>query len=238
MCGLSIYRTTHSLRSVWVRLFERAVLSTQFLGRVSNFWSDGLHKLDNVAGSSLRGCVADAGQDRQSTAITATPAQAPTLTNPGCGLRHQTRTITTKAIIATCSLSSMSSPTMLDESLAWLDSILEADDTSNGFLTAAAPISDQYLSPHGPRFGQDQHSPYSLTPSVHSPSSSTTSHSQSPLNQLPVADSSPDASSSTSAPTAKPPRRRIRPKIALDPNQPLTARGKPRARVYVACNQW
>ncbi|KAI0351438.1 hypothetical protein OH77DRAFT_938368 [Trametes cingulata] len=33
------------------------------------------------------------------------------------------------------------------------------------------------------------------------------------------------------------PRRRIRPKIALDPSQPLTAQGKPRARVYVACNQ-
>ncbi|KAI8971146.1 hypothetical protein BD414DRAFT_226070 [Trametes punicea] len=30
---------------------------------------------------------------------------------------------------------------------------------------------------------------------------------------------------------------RIRPKIALDPEQPLTALGKPRARVYVACNQ-
>ncbi|KAI0356257.1 hypothetical protein OH77DRAFT_1423872 [Trametes cingulata] len=38
------------------------------------------------------------------------------------------------------------------------------------------------------------------------------------------------------APT-KPPRRRIRPKIALDPDQPLTIQGKERARVYIACNQ-
>ncbi|CDO69275.1 hypothetical protein BN946_scf185042.g177 [Trametes cinnabarina] len=32
-------------------------------------------------------------------------------------------------------------------------------------------------------------------------------------------------------------RCRIRPKISLDPEQPPTALGKPRARVYVACNQ-
>ncbi|KAI9060850.1 hypothetical protein FKP32DRAFT_1594944 [Trametes sanguinea] len=44
------------------------------------------------------------------------------------------------------------------------------------------------------------------------------------------------SSSTTSAPP-RPPRRRIRPKIALDPSQPLTAQGKPRARVYLACNQ-
>ncbi|KAH9891993.1 hypothetical protein C8Q73DRAFT_701968 [Cubamyces lactineus] len=43
--------------------------------------------------------------------------------------------------------------------------------------------------------------------------------------------------SHTQATASKPPRRRIRPKIVLDPNQPLTAQGKPRARVIVACNQ-
>ncbi|KAH9891994.1 hypothetical protein C8Q73DRAFT_792314 [Cubamyces lactineus] len=37
--------------------------------------------------------------------------------------------------------------------------------------------------------------------------------------------------------STNPPGRRIRPKIALDPSQPPTALGKPRARVYVACNQ-
>ncbi|PIL35206.1 transcription factor [Ganoderma sinense ZZ0214-1] len=131
---------------------------------------------------------------------------------------------------------------MFDESIAWLDSILDVQDTSNGFLSVA-PSSEHLLSPQGSSFAypsplsEDQHSPYRLTRSVDSPSSSTTSQSQSPSPQPPAADSSLGTPSSAPAPATKPPRRRIRPKIALDPNQPLTARGKQRARVYVACDQ-
>ncbi|KAI0671085.1 hypothetical protein C8Q78DRAFT_974078 [Trametes maxima] len=54
------------------------------------------------------------------------------------------------------------------------------------------------------------------------------------------ASSATNASSTTTTATtttSRPPRRRIRPKIALDASQPPTAQGKPRARVYVACNQ-
>ena len=140
-------------------------------------------------------------------------------------------------------IASMSSMATFDESIAWLDSILEVQDACNGFLTAAPP-SERLLSPQGPSFGYpsplcgDQHSPYIPTRSVDSPSSSATSHSQSSSTQPSAADSSLAGPSSTLAPTAKPPRRRIRPKIALDPSQPLTARGKQRARVYVACDQW
>ena len=141
----------------------------------------------------------------------------------------------------------MSSAPIFDESLAWLDSILEVQNTSNDFLSVdMAPTSERLLPPNGPSFGypsplsEDQRSPYLPTLSVDSPSSSTTSHSQSPSAQLPAANSSStsSASSLTPAPAAKAPRRRIRPKIALDASQPLTARGKPRARVYVACDQW
>ncbi|KAI9060851.1 hypothetical protein FKP32DRAFT_998265 [Trametes sanguinea] len=59
------------------------------------------------------------------------------------------------------------------------------------------------------------------------------SSSSSPGSSIP-ADSRPRESST--APNAS--GRRLRPKIALDPEQPPTALGKPRARVYVACNQW
>ena len=139
-------------------------------------------------------------------------------------------------------MASMSSTATLDDSLAWLDSILEVGDTfSNDFLTVIS-TSDHHLSPHGPSFGypsplsEDQRSP--SNPTLAAPSPSTPSNSQSPSLQLPVVDSSSNVSSSTPASVPKPLRRRIRPKIALDANQPLTARGKPRARVYVACDQW
>ncbi|KAI1789410.1 hypothetical protein LXA43DRAFT_1075379 [Ganoderma leucocontextum] len=136
----------------------------------------------------------------------------------------------------------MSSTTVFDESLAWLDSILEVEHpSSHGFLTSP-PTFDNHPSPHLPCFGssplsENQYGPYNQALALGSSSSSTTSHSQSPSTQLPVTDSSPNASSSTPASLTKPPRRRIRPKIALDPDQPLTARGKPRTRVYVACDQ-
>ncbi|KAI0761983.1 hypothetical protein BD413DRAFT_606933 [Trametes elegans] len=62
---------------------------------------------------------------------------------------------------------------------------------------------------------------------------------QSPLRRTWIyPKASEQSSSARPGPSApRPPRRRIRPKIALDPSQPLTAQGKPRARVYVACNQ-
>ena len=139
----------------------------------------------------------------------------------------------------------MSSAPIFDESLAWLDSILEVQNTSNDFISVdIAPTSERLLSPNVPSFGypsplsEDQRSPYLPTLSVDSPPSSTTSHSQSSSAQLPAANSSSSASSLAPAPAAKASRRRIRPKIALDASQPLTARGKPRARVYVACDQW
>ncbi|KAH9924623.1 uncharacterized protein BXZ73DRAFT_91217 [Epithele typhae] len=93
--------------------------------------------------------------------------------------------------------------------LAWLDSVNPSSDSS---VAPASPSADIFGS----------------TSSM----SSTPSPARSP--NFP---SQPQASTSTSSPSPAPPRRRIRPKIALDANQPLTARGKPRARVYVACNQ-
>ncbi|KAI0365647.1 hypothetical protein BV20DRAFT_972889 [Pilatotrama ljubarskyi] len=58
-----------------------------------------------------------------------------------------------------------------------------------------------------------------------------------PMVSSAVASPSSQASSSMSPAPTKRPRRRIRPKIALDPEQPLTIQGKERARVYIACNQ-
>ncbi|OSD02482.1 hypothetical protein PYCCODRAFT_1435473 [Trametes coccinea BRFM310] len=79
-------------------------------------------------------------------------------------------------------------------------------------------------------------------------SSSRNNHTRSSSQQLSFADAASYSSSSgspvygiqpssTTSTLPRPPRRRIRPKIALDPDQPLTAQGRPRARVYLACNQ-
>ncbi|KAI0655605.1 hypothetical protein C8Q70DRAFT_422985 [Cubamyces menziesii] len=64
----------------------------------------------------------------------------------------------------------------------------------------------------------------------------TTSDVPSPQDAHPSL-ASEDASGKRKSSSTNPPGRRIRPKIALDPSQPPTALGKPRARVYVACNQ-
>ncbi|KAI0373853.1 hypothetical protein BV20DRAFT_678695 [Pilatotrama ljubarskyi] len=90
-------------------------------------------------------------------------------------------------------------------------------DTPNGLMSSSSSTT------HNSPSSCDLQAPHVHVSSVASPSQ---------------AGSSRQASSSTSpvAP-ANAPRRRIRPKIALDPNQPLTAQGKQRARVYVACKQ-
>ncbi|KAI0643016.1 hypothetical protein C8Q79DRAFT_201865 [Trametes meyenii] len=85
----------------------------------------------------------------------------------------------------------------------------------------------------------------SLPSSSSPPHSSPASHNDTMLHAEPLSRDSGQAGPSrqassatnTSGTTSRPPRRRIRPKIALDPSQPPTAQGKPRARVYVACNQ-
>ncbi|KAH9846414.1 hypothetical protein C2E23DRAFT_578401 [Lenzites betulinus] len=82
-----------------------------------------------------------------------------------------------------------------------------------------------------------------VIPAWGNPASSCLSSSYSSPSQAPDTINSAGSTSSEHerhhhrTPPSNPPRRRIRPKIALDPNQPLTAQGKPRARVYVACNQ-
>lgn len=66
-------------------------------------------------------------------------------------------------------------------------------------------------------------------PSSHTPTTTSTSDSWSPVVN------------ETSAQPVDPPKkktRREKPKIALAPDQPPTTQGKPRARVYVACLQW
>ncbi|KAI8971145.1 hypothetical protein BD414DRAFT_501078 [Trametes punicea] len=78
-----------------------------------------------------------------------------------------------------------------------------------------SPSSQQGL--HGLTLGEI----FSSTSTAHTRSSRSRPSSSVPADSRPL----------------RPPRRRIRPKIALDPNQPLTAQGKPRARVCVACNQ-
>ena len=112
-----------------------------------------------------------------------------------------------------------------DNSLAWLDSIIAVGSSTE---------SQEHMHVDF-NFDLDIPSP------VVSPSASSNDARPSPRaasSSSPPAAEARTASDSAPAQPTKPPRRRIRPKIALDSNQPLTARGKPRARVYVACNQW
>ena len=128
----------------------------------------------------------------------------------------------------------MASQVTIDTS--WLDPLLRSGH-SNGSEDAAAAASELFCSSIGPSPPVEsasspsdrQHSP--LSPSGDASSPQQTGSSQpGPSRRSGV--------SSSKAATGNPPRRRIRPKIALDPSQPLTAQGKPRARVYVACEQW
>ncbi|EJF61015.1 hypothetical protein DICSQDRAFT_106672 [Dichomitus squalens LYAD-421 SS1] len=122
---------------------------------------------------------------------------------------------------------------MLDEPLAWLDSFIQGS-SANGSLPnhqSNIPVNIGSSSP-----SEGQHSPNLdfVAPAGDPPSSSSSTPASSTSRHPPQIKS---ASSSTPTSDRAPPRKRIRPKIALDPNQPPTVRGNPRARVYVACNQ-
>ena len=127
----------------------------------------------------------------------------------------------------------MASQVTIDTS--WLDPLLRSG-YSNGSdgAAAASELFCSSIDPSPPVESASspsdrQHSP--LSPSGDASSPQQTGSSQpGPSRRSGV--------SSSKAATGNPPRRRIRPKIALDPSQPLTAQGKPRARVYVACEQW
>ncbi|TBU25488.1 hypothetical protein BD311DRAFT_764367 [Dichomitus squalens] len=128
------------------------------------------------------------------------------------------------------SSTSMSAAPMLDEPLAWLDSFMQgssADDSLNNHSSNVLSIGSSTPS-------EGQHSPNFVAPSRDPPSSASSTPAASASRHRPQIKS---ASSSTPTSDPAPPRKRIRPKIALDPHQPPTARGNPRARVYVACNQ-
>ena len=123
-----------------------------------------------------------------------------------------------------------SAATMLDGPPAWLDSNMQTS-YMNSSLSNHPSLEIQ-------RFGPSTSSQGRHSPSVAPPSESPSSSSPSASSQSPHPKSACDSTRSTRASSSNPPRKRIRPKIALDPSQPPTARGKPRARVYVACNQW
>ncbi|TBU37373.1 hypothetical protein BD309DRAFT_1063742 [Dichomitus squalens] len=122
---------------------------------------------------------------------------------------------------------------MLDEPLAWMDCLIQESSVNGSpfdHTTPNTPLPGVSGSSSAPSEGQ--HSPHFVVPpsssSLTSPSASShTSRTTDGYN----------ASSPTQVLDPHVPRKRIRPTIALDANQPLTARGQPRARVYVACNQ-
>ncbi|KAI0718234.1 hypothetical protein C8T65DRAFT_639443 [Cerioporus squamosus] len=118
----------------------------------------------------------------------------------------------------------MSAQVTFDTPLSWLDSMM-GHGSSNGFDTTIS--SEPFYNNPFAGSSTNEHSP--LLPTA-DPSRRTEPPHPGPSRTR--------GGSSTNAGSGKnAPRRRIRPKIALDPSQPLTAQGKPRARVYVACNQ-
>ncbi|RPD56159.1 hypothetical protein L227DRAFT_508824 [Lentinus tigrinus ALCF2SS1-6] len=104
-------------------------------------------------------------------------------------------------------------------------------DTNLDAIIASSPFSSNPTPSSGNSRNDHQHSPLS-PPGDSSSSQQVKSPQLAPSTNRGAFPSKAAAGSGTN-----PTRRRIRPKIALDPTQPLTAQGKPRARVYVACDQ-
>lgn len=111
--------------------------------------------------------------------------------------------------------------------LAWLDEI-------SGFHpTGLVGNLEELISSDSSQSAPSGQSPFSGSLTPLNPANST---SESPehltSNDDGYASETSTSDSSSSSRQAKKAR------IALDPSQPLTAKGKPRARVYVACHEW
>ena len=120
----------------------------------------------------------------------------------------------------------MESPFDLSDSqphdpLAWLDCI---PDTA---------LAEHLISPDSSESAPPALSPFSgsLTPLLPTSSQSEPENDGSNDDGYATASSSTSGSSSASRPTKKA-------RVTLDSSQPLTAKGKPRARVYLACHEW
>ncbi|KAH9924621.1 uncharacterized protein BXZ73DRAFT_50427 [Epithele typhae] len=108
--------------------------------------------------------------------------------------------------------------------LSWLDDLSAIQNSCLGSVST---------SPSGSGTGPTDLSPFSdtLTP-PHARSSSEDKSENERLSDPGYASNSSDASDTSSSS-----RHHKKARIALDPTQPLTAKGQPRARVYVACSE-
>ncbi|KAI0645408.1 hypothetical protein C8Q79DRAFT_964451 [Trametes meyenii] len=89
-----------------------------------------------------------------------------------------------------------------------------------------------------PGFAYDDYSSTDAKTALHIPSDKLSVPSRVPgREQADLSRPSSSASSPPSGPTSNASRKRVRPKIALAPGQPPTARGNDRIRVYVACHE-
>ncbi|KAI0754627.1 hypothetical protein C8Q80DRAFT_1266220 [Daedaleopsis nitida] len=125
-------------------------------------------------------------------------------------------------------------------SFAWLDFMTDLSPSTSNTSSMISPQSAFTSTGHGSTRsgnGSPGGSPNSQSPKMPADADSTSGSSSRDFSSTSPQNSSNGASSFKSGPSELP-RRRIRPKIALDPDQPLTAQGKPRERVYVACHPW
>lgn len=110
------------------------------------------------------------------------------------------------------------------DTLSWLDGLADLQASSGASVASGSGLSSESPGPRSLHAGASS--------SSSNPAASSISSSLSPVSRE---DGYTTASSSSSADG---PRKAKKSKIALDSNQPLTAKGKPRARVYVACHEW
>ena len=108
-----------------------------------------------------------------------------------------------------------------EDALNWLDSIT--------FLSQSSPDTSTTSPDIQPLFD--------LSPSGSSTSPSAASRSPEHHSELGSSNGN-DASDEESSSSSESPHGGKKARISLDPHQPLTVKGKPRARVYVACREW
>ena len=110
-----------------------------------------------------------------------------------------------------------------EDALSWLDSITFLPHCSPD--TGSTPSDTQHLFDSASFLPLTSASGTSLSPEDHSGLVSS--------NGNDASDEESETSSSSERPHGGKKAR-----ISLDPCQPLTVKGKPRARVYVACREW
>ena len=125
------------------------------------------------------------------------------------------------------------------DALLWFDSLTVLPDPAEpdaGSTSSDARQPPSLVFDSAPSGSSTSGSGTSQSPEDHSGRNVRDDHSNDDGDGDGGASSEDDSSSGSSS--AEGARRGKKARITLDPRQPLTVKGKPRARVYVACREW